>query len=94
MFEIFFILCIIFVDVFFIDFEYLQVNDAISAPFDAVEKSLRKNGVAIKGVINVPETSRSGELKSVNQYFRSHLDLYANVVKVCIFQNTAKRHTL
>jgi len=78
-----------------LDFEVLnlsEVNDAISAPFDAVEKSLRKNGVAIKGVINVPETSRSGELKSVNQHFRSHLDLYANVVKVKSLPGVKSRH--
>merc|ERR1712109_409062 len=78
-----------------VDFEIFnlsEVNDAISAPFDAVEKSIRKNGVAIKGVINVPETSRSGELQSVNQHFRNNLDLYANVVKVKSLPGVKSRH--
>jgi len=69
-----------------------QVNQAVSAPFDAVEKSLRKNGVAIKGVINVPEQGRSGELLSVNQEFRNKLDLYANVVKVKSLPGVKSRH--
>jgi len=78
-----------------VDFEIFnlsEVNDAISAPFDAVEKSIRKNGVAIKGVINVPETSRTGELQSVNQHFRNNLDLYANVVKVKSLPGVKSRH--
>ena len=69
---------------FFIVFKFKKVNQALSAPFDAVQKSLRKNGVAIKGVINVPEQGRSGELLSVNQEFRNKMDLYANVVNVSI----------
>jgi len=78
-----------------VDFEVYnlsEVNEALSAPFDAVEKSIRKNGVAIKGVINVPETSRSGDLKILNQYFRNHLDLYANVVKVKSLPGVNSRH--
>jgi len=78
-----------------LDFEVLnlsEVNQALSAPFDAVEKSLRKNGVAIKGVINVPETGRSGELLSLNQEFRNKMDLYANVVKVKSLPGVKSRH--
>jgi len=69
-----------------------KVNHASSAPFDAVEKSLRKNSVAIKGVINVPEQGRSGELLSVNQKFRNSLDLYANVVNVKSLPGVKSRH--
>ena len=64
----------------------------MSAPFEAIEKSLRKNGVAIKGVINVPEVARSGDLLSVNQEFRNKLDLYANVVKVKSLPGVKSRH--
>jgi len=69
-----------------------EVNQALSAPFDAVQKSLRKNGVAIKGVINVPEQGRSGELLSVNQEFRNKMDLYANVVNVKSLPGVKSRH--
>lgn len=69
-----------------------EVNQALSAPFDAVQKSLRKNGVAIKGVINVPEQGRSGELLSVNQEFRNKMDLYANVVNVKSLPGVNSRH--
>lgn len=78
-----------------VDFEVLnlsEVNQALSAPFDAVQKSLRKNGVAIKGVINVPEQGRSGELLSVNQEFRNKMDLYANVVNVKSLPGVKSRH--
>jgi len=78
-----------------LDFEVLnlsEVNQALSAPFDAVQKSLRKNGVAIKGVINVPEHGRAGELLSVNQEFRNKMDLYANVVNVKSLPGVKSRH--
>ena len=44
--------------------------------------SIKKNGIALKGVIAVPEAFSSDELQNLNQNFRTGLDLYANVVKV------------
>ncbi len=43
---------------------------------------MRKNGVGIKGVINIPDVNFSGELQNLNQKFRNQLDLYANVCRV------------
>ena len=59
---------------------------------ERVSKSLNKNGVALKGVINIPEHGRAGELLSLNQKFRNTLDLYANVVKVESLPGVRARH--
>ena len=49
---------------------------------ETVTKSVEKNGIAIKGVIAVPEVGLGGDLQNLNQNFRKSLDLYASVVKV------------
>lgn len=64
-----------------------------SVSLERVQKSLNKNGVALKGVINVPEFGRAGELLSLNQKFRNTNDLYANVVKVESLPGVKSRHT-
>ena len=64
-----------------------------SVSLERVEKSLNKNGVALKGVINVPEFGRAGELLSLNQKFRNNNNLYANVVKVESLPGVKSRHT-
>ena len=46
----------------------------------------------MKGVINMPEFGRAGELLSLNQKFRNSLDLYANVVKVESLPGVKARH--
>ena len=48
--------------------------------------------MALKGVINVPEFGRAGELLSLNQKFRNSLDLYANVVRVKSLPGVKARH--
>lgn len=62
-----------------------KVNPGGGNTLEQVVKSLQKNSVCIKGVINVPEVGRAGELLSLNQKLRNQLDLYANVVKVTSF---------
>ena len=47
-----------------------------------VRKSIDRNGICIKGVISIPDTSRDGDLQNLNQKFRNVLDLYAHVVRV------------
>ena len=68
----------------------VQPNSSVS--LEQVQKSLNKNGVALKGVINVPEFGRAGELLSLNQKFRNNNDLYANVVKVQSLPGVKSRH--
>lgn len=48
--------------------------------------------MALKGVINVPEFGRAGELLSLNQKFRNSNDLYANVCKVESLPGVKARH--
>ena len=76
----------------FEEFHFSEVQSGISASLERVEKSLKKNGIAIKGVINVPEHGKEGELLSLNQKFRNTLDLYANVVKVQSLPGVQARH--
>ena len=59
-----------------------EVNHRMSATLDQVRASIDRNGVAIKGVINIPDISFDGELQNLNQKFRNVLDLYAHVVRV------------
>ena len=69
-----------------------EVQPNTSVSLERVQKSLNKNGVALKGVINVPEFGRAGELLSLNQKFRNSLDLYANVCKVESLPGVKSRH--
>merc|ERR1712141_238721 len=69
-----------------------EVQPSTSASLERVQKSLNKNGVALKGVINIPEFGRAGELLSLNQKFRNSLDLYANVCKVESLPGVKSRH--
>lgn len=68
-----------------IQFETMHLSEVqhwMSRPVDEVMNSVRKNGIALKGVINVPEINYDGEIQNINQSFRRELDLYANVVKI------------
>ena len=77
----------------FEEFHLSEVQPNSSVSLERVQKSLNKNGVALKGVINVPEFGRAGELLSLNQKFRNTNDLYANVVKVESLPGVRSRHT-
>ena len=69
-----------------------QVQHWNSNSLEDVQASVRKNGVAIKGVINVPDISFEGDLQNLNQRFRKELDLYANVVKVRSLPGVPAKH--
>merc|ERR1719184_617086 len=55
--------------------------------------SVKKNNVALKGVIGIPEVGWGGELMGLNHSLRKNLDLYANVVKVRSLPGVKSRHT-
>ena len=76
----------------FQEYHLSEVQPNTSVSLERVQKSLNKNGVALKGVINVPEFGRAGELLSLNQKFRNSLDLYANVCKVESLPGVKSRH--
>jgi len=78
-----------------IDFESLhfsEVQHRISASLDQVQNSLIRNGVAIKGVINIPDSSHTGEPQNLNQLFRNVNDLFANVVWIKSLPNIDSKH--
>jgi hypothetical protein len=48
-----------------------QVQRNISADLLTVTESVRRNSIALKGVINVPHVGYSGALQNLNQNFRN-----------------------
>jgi len=78
-----------------VDFEELfvsEVNPRISVPFDLVIDSIRRNGIALKGILSTPFRSSSGELESLNMKIRKQLDLFANVVHIKSMDGINTRH--
>merc|ERR1711983_57070 len=78
-----------------IEFEMLQlseINHRISSPLDKVRKSIDRNGICIKGVISIPDTSLDGDLQNLNQKFRNALDLYAHKINVKSLSGVNSKH--
>jgi len=78
-----------------IDFEeiyFSEINHGASRSLEDVMASVKKNNVALKGVIGIPEVGWGGELMSMNTSLRKSLDLYANVVKVRSLPGVKSRH--
>merc|ERR1719189_1717769 len=53
---------------------------------------VKKNNVALKGVIGIPEVGWGGELMGLNHALKKNLDLFANVVKVKSLPGVKSRH--
>nr|XP_054765884.1 isocitrate dehydrogenase [NAD] subunit beta, mitochondrial-like [Lytechinus pictus] len=58
-----------------------EVMDHQSAGVDDVVDSLKKNHVALKGIIHTPTAGGTGKLQTLNMKLRNELDLFANVVR-------------
>ena len=54
----------------------ISTSDFQSNSLDQVKNSIERNGIAIKGVIDIPLVSYTGEVQNVNQQFRNALDLF------------------
>ncbi len=70
----------------------VKIQRGISSDLAKVTDSIRKNGIALKGVIAVPDIGFGGDLQNLNQKFRRELDLYASVVKVRTLPGVKSRH--
>jgi isocitrate dehydrogenase (NAD+) len=78
-----------------VDFEPFflsEVNPGQSAPLEDVVASIKKNKICLKGIIDTPDFSRTGELQTLNMKLRHELDLYANVVHVVTLPGVKVRH--
>lgn len=69
-----------------------EVQHRTSTSLDNVVKSINKNGVALKGVISIPDITYTGELQNLNQLFRNSLDIYANVIHVKSLPGVKSKH--
>ncbi|KAK4336721.1 hypothetical protein RND71_043565 [Anisodus tanguticus] len=71
-----------------------EINPSNSVPFDNVIESIKKNRIALKGILSTPTSGAStGELQSLNMKIRKKLDLFANVVHVKSMQGVNSRHS-
>ena len=52
---------------------WFQVQRGMSADLKTVTESVRRNCIALKGVINVPHVGFSGALQNLNQNFRNQV---------------------
>jgi isocitrate dehydrogenase (NAD+) len=78
-----------------IDFEevyFSEVNRGASSSLEEVTALVKKNKVALRGVMGIPEYGQGGELMGLNSAFRKELDLYANVVRVRSLPGVKSRH--
>merc|ERR1711936_393483 len=78
-----------------IDFEevyFSEVNRGASRSLEDVTAAVKKNKVALRGVMGIPEYGQGGELMGYNTNLRKQLDLYANVVKVRSLPGVTTRH--
>ena len=69
-----------------------EVQHRTSTTLEHVVKSINKNGVALKGVISIPDITYTGELQNLNQLFRNSLDIYANVIQVKSLPGVKAKH--
>ncbi|XP_015787653.1 isocitrate dehydrogenase [NAD] subunit beta, mitochondrial [Tetranychus urticae] len=69
-----------------------EVNPTMSVPLEQAIDSIRKNKIALKGILSTPFSSTSGELQSLNMKIRRQLDLFANVVHVKSLDGIPTRH--
>lgn len=68
-----------------LDFEQHHISELDpdrSSSLEDVVKSIRRNGVCLKGILASQDFSTSDEAKTLNMKLREELDLYANVVHV------------
>merc|ERR1711936_551628 len=78
-----------------VSFETMHLSEVQhwnSEKIEDVEESVKKNKVAIKGVINAPDINFDGELMAINQQFRKNLDIYANVINVKSLSGVNSKH--
>lgn len=79
-----------------------EVNPNMSVSVDTVIDSIKRNGIALKGILSTPFSSSNGELETLNMKIRKQLDLFANVVHIksmegkqfCIFASIKIEHIL
>lgn len=79
-----------------VEFEELfvsEVHPTNSTPLEEVVASIRNNGIALKGTLQSPFSSHSGELRTLNMVMRRELDFFANVVHICSFPGVQTRHS-
>lgn len=77
-----------------VDFEEIETNHKQNTEetcFEAIT-AIRRNGVAIKGNIETKLDLLEADQKSPNVHIRTHLDLFANVIKVKSIPALPTRH--
>lgn len=77
------VLSAISVPIEFEEYFLSELHPYMSVPLETVVESIKRNGIAIKGILSSPASnSHSGDLETLNMKIRKQLDLFANVVHI------------
>lgn len=79
-----------------VDFETYhlsEVDTTGSATLNEVARSIRKNRIALKGILAYPDNSQTTEIETMNMKLRKRLDLFANVVHIQSLAGIHCRHS-
>jgi isocitrate dehydrogenase (NAD+) len=80
------------VPVVFEELFFSEIHPSMSVPVETVVESIKKNGIALKGILSTPFGTTVGELQTLNSKMRNELDLFANVVHIKSLQGVPMRH--
>lgn len=76
------VLSAISVPIEFEEFFLSEIHPSMSVPLETVVESIKKNGIALKGILSSPAMNSAGDLETLNMKIRKQLDLFANVVHI------------
>ncbi|KAI1294949.1 putative isocitrate dehydrogenase [NAD] subunit beta, mitochondrial [Halotydeus destructor] len=69
-----------------------EIHASMSVSVETVVDSIRRNKLALKGILASPFSSTTGELQTVNMSMRKQLDTFANVVHIRSLAGVNTRH--
>lgn len=69
-----------------------EINPSMSVPLETVVKSIKQNGIALKGILSSPAMNAGGDLETLNMKIRKQLDLFANVVHIRSLSGFRTKH--
>lgn len=77
------VLAAVSVPIEFEEYFLSEIHPSMSVPLETVVESIKRNGIALKGILSSPAaTDSSGDLETLNMKIRKQLDLFANVVHI------------
>lgn len=69
-----------------------EIHPSMSVPLETVVRSIKENGISLKGSLSSPETNTTGDAQTLNMKLRKQLDLFANVVHIRSLKGVKTKH--